>query len=142
MIEQINILFDKFSKFDSKTIEEANKLKLKLISHFNSIGSENLKNYKGLQRKKFICYETIGYIPYNINLLTIDYLEYMYFNGCENYWNDFLMYEEFIFYVGRNPKDRNELIKFDNLDEKMKLKILLKKSCNKDYLFNVIENMT
>lgn len=128
LLFDINEIFSKFSIFDKKTIKKANRVKSDIVKIIAYYENRELSQVENKTKKKIICIEMLGYIPYNFRLLTFEFLVWMYVNQDKKF-NYNLMYlqceyENFINAVGYEPKNFNDFERWCNLDSEKQTEIM------------------
>lgn len=118
LFEKINKQFNHFAKLDKKTISEANNLKKELFLIFKKYQNLDYSRIELESKKRLICYDLFGKIPYNYRILTIEFLMW---HSCNNeeikeniiFWQ--MQYESFINCFKREPNSFFDLKRWENL---------------------------
>ena len=127
------LLVNELKYSDSNTIEKANKLinNIEYSIRLNHMLSERkrLKNRKVFDEKILICLEYFAQIPYCIRLLELNFLRWCCYREVvlkdkHCYYQS--LWQNFCNDVNRSPKDLDEVLKYDSLDIKTKVKITIK----------------
>ena len=134
-LSEIDNLFSKFAMFDKETIKKANKLKTQLHRLVIHNVTKDVLKYQDEERKKYICYEMFGKLPYNFRLLRLDFLMWLYMNQDREYKFNLVGIQEewidFIEAIGTIPKTFDDFYRWTKLDVEKQAEITTKRLTKK-----------
>ena len=129
-LSEIDNLFSKFAMFDKETIKKANRLKTQLHRLVIHNTTKDVLKYQDEERKKYICYEMFGKLPYNFRLLRLDFLMWLYLNQDREYNYNLVgiqeEYRDFITATGQIPKNFDDFIRWTKLPQEKQGELIVK----------------